>query len=301
VLSPARGLADSLVLGHVRDSVTGASVIGAQVSIKKGNDALGSGSSDSEGNYSVAIRMPNSSELSTLTIHVNHNAYSESSTNIQIKSGAPTERNYPIALLPRDLGVCLGNSKHVVVVGHFRAPLGQSFTELPGRIAEALQFNLLTRLQEATLPPALQPSFEPCEKAYPRALPYGKSLARALRAHAVLFGNVTQGVSGYDVNTYVSDAYDIFAFPVPYANQSVNLNNPSEAEMSPKTYEAVLAAVAAGLEKSEDLEKTEKCKAVITVINAAERIVGEVTPPLAKIRGRCQQQLPHVGLLSGGK
>ena len=80
----------------------------------------------------------------------------------------------------------------------------------------------VTRLQEATLPPALQPSFEPCEKAYPRALPYGKSLARALRAHAVLFGNVTQGVSGYDVNTYVSDAYDIFAFPVPYANQSVN-------------------------------------------------------------------------------
>jgi hypothetical protein len=111
---------------------------------------------------------------------------------------------------------------------------------------------------------------------------------------------VTPGVSGYDVSTYVSDAYDIFVFPMSYTNQSVDLNNPSEAKMSPKTYEAVLAAVAAGLEKSEDFEKTEKCKAVITVINAAERIVGEVTPPLAKIRKRCQQQLPHVGLLPGG-
>jgi hypothetical protein len=166
---------------------------------------------------------------------------------------------------------------------------------LPGRIAEALQFDLLTRLQVAHLPPELQPSFQPCEQAQPRVLQQGKSLAQALRADVFLFGNVAVRDSKYDVSTYVSDAYELFTHPKPYTNRSVDLDNPSAAQMDPQAHAAVLTAVAAGLEKAGN------CEAGITVTIAAERILGKVDPMIAAIRERCQQQLPHVDLLPGRK
>jgi hypothetical protein len=158
-----------------------------------------------------------------------------------------------------------------------------------------LQFDLLTRLQAERLPPELQPTFEPCEQAQPRALQDGKSIAQALQADVFLSGNVAVRDSKYDVSTYVSDAYELFTRPEPYTNHSVDLNNPSVAQMDPKTQAAVLAAVAAGL------EKVGNCEASITVTIAAERVLGKVDPMITAIRERCQQTLPHMGLLPGGK
>jgi hypothetical protein len=147
------------------------------------------------------------------------------------------------------------------------------------------------RLQTVHLDPDLQPAFEPCNAAKPAIPRFGADFAKALRADAFVGGNIADAPPSLTVNTYVSDAHDLFAVPLAATSRSIDLDNPSGAPMAVETHVAVLAAIAAGLARKGD------CVAAIDVLKVAEQMVAAVPPYLAGLRQECEARLPNAGLV----
>jgi hypothetical protein len=284
---------DSFATGTVLDGVTGRPIVGVTVTVSQGGKSSGDGVSEESGRYKASFRIEPEPKVQLFTLTFKHKDYVTKTLEFQTKEGNPVNSGDKISLLPLVLSRCLAHETQTVIVGKFRSPIGHDFRELTGRIAEALQFNLLTRLQGLYFPPALQPIFEPCQNARPRTLHHGKNLAQALQAHAFLFGDVDRGPSDFSLSTYVSDAYELFDMPHTSKSESVDLNNPSEASISKETYGAVLASVAAGLWKSGD------CRSALTVVRIAENVLGSTPTYLKEIGDLCQSALPHIGLQPG--
>jgi hypothetical protein len=94
------------------------------------------------------------------------------------------------------------------------------------------------------------------------------------------------------VNTYVSDAYDLFSEPAASTNKSVDLSNPrSDASMAGETHTAVVAAIAAGLAKKND------CTTAIDVLKVAAGLTEVVPTYIYDLRKSCEARVPNIGLL----
>jgi hypothetical protein len=286
-------LADSILAGKVIDVITQQPIAGAEISIEYAGQVIGSGSTDINGLYSVPFVMPASaSAIATMIASARSNAHELNKSNFQVDGGTPVAASHDIALYPAGVTACRSQTGHSVIVGHFLPPVGSNFADLPARVAQSLDFTLNTKLQSVSLPPDLQPSFEPCEAAKPKTARFGANYAKALQADAFVGGNIAaDGPSEFSVSTYVSDAHSLFTTPKIATSKSVNLDNPSGANMAADIHVAVLASIAAGLAQKDD------CVSAVTVLSVAEQLLDPPPPYLVDLRQRCEAKLPNIGLL----
>jgi hypothetical protein len=286
--------ADSILAGTITDKVTGQPVGGAEVQIEYSGQALGSGTTDIDGIYSASFAIPQSApQPVNMIATVRSPGYETNKTSFQVQD----ENKRDFQLSPLGVSACLlreGSpvmTERLVIVGHFLSPIGKKdVSDLSVRVVRSLEFALNTRLQTVWLPEKLQPHFVPCDEVDPKTSRLGAPYARALRADAFISGDVADAPPKFTLNTYVSDAYDLWNVPVTAINKDVDLNNPSESSMAGETHAAVLAAIAAGFSKRND------CISAIAVLSVAEQLVDKIPSYVTKLRKDCEARLPNSGL-----
>jgi hypothetical protein len=287
--------AATIVKGRAIDETAAAGIAGVTLELRQGERVLARAASDQDGAFTLVFDIGLSPQAQAVTLLASHPDFVAVSKNIAIASGAPDSPFYPLELLPARLARCRLQRGHNVVVGYFRSPASAApYSELASRIADALTYSLLTRLQEVHVPTALQPLFLACEDARPRTIALSGSLARALGAAAFLSGDVKQQDATYRISAYVADPFELFVPPLRTVNEQVDLDDPGAAQLDPDTHAAILTAIAASYEEE---QRYAEC---VDVTVAAERILGGLSAVLEQARTQCQRRLAHRGLLPGG-
>ncbi len=289
---PIRAEAQQMILaGRVTDAGSGKPLVGTQVTLMLNVDILGRSRTDRDGRYTLSFqRLPG---VNNLAVAVDEPGYVPVQIQFQSADGRLVDPPPTIDLLAQSLAPCLGGKQRTVIVGNFRSPLGSDFAELPDRIAEALRFDLNTRLQQNWIDPSLQPVFAPCNGARPQLPELGTNLATALNADALVYGYVASAVPPFKVSTSVSDANG-FVPPTTIAHDDVDLNDPERTRMSVEAHAAILASLAGGIFN----KKTENCPQVISVLNVIEQLVSNPPAAVATLRARCNPHLRNTELLS---
>lgn len=148
------GSAVTILKGQVLDQTASSIVAGAAVEVRRGNSALVVANSDRDGHFSLALDLPVMPQAQNLTLFVKHPDFADSSRPVIVTSGALDSSFYKIELFPLSLTRCQPQHPYAVVVGYFRSPIAeaQEYRNLPSRIAVALTYDLLPRLQEIHVP-----------------------------------------------------------------------------------------------------------------------------------------------------
>ena len=293
---PFLAFSDSVVNGIVSDTISQQRIAGAQVNAIRNGSMIGTANTSFDGGYSVLFPVPNVDQNSSITLKITHSKYLPVTRQVQISNGQPVKTTYPVSLVPADIADCYNQIEHTIIIGRFRSPIDQQIDDLPERIRDALHYNLNHRLGTVERL-RVRPNFKYCSAAEDKWSDYAKELAKFLKAHAYVFGEVIKSEDpNYKVRAFVTDAYDLFLQPYLVENDDVNLAETASAIMNVKTYVALLGSVAAGLAANDD------CESAITVVNVAETELGDTSEFefLSSIKTRCMSQLPHNGLLSGG-
>jgi hypothetical protein len=274
--------------GTVSDLATEAPVGGAAVQIRCGTGALAEGVTDQGGRFDLAFVPCKDGDAA---ISVKHSEYTE-----QARPVPADGKDVALALLPKGLGGCVLKSAQGVVVGHFRPPLSGSNagSDLAGRIADALTYDVLVVIQTLNLPATVQPRFVACDEARPRSVDFATGYARALGADAFVMGNVEPADGAYKVTAFVGDAFQLFRPPVPATNAGVTLDDPAAARMAPDMRGALLTALARGYAERQMFREC------VDVAVAAQHLVGRRTPALEQTLTRCQDGTGLAGLRTGG-
>jgi len=292
VLAPPQAKAQRIVAGTVTDALTGTPIADALVTIKYLDQEVGKGTTDSEGHYQVPLGAPPSAANQapmSMSLFVSDGSHKDRIVPLQVVNGHALEPTYDVGLLIPAIASCSSASKHSVIVGHFLPPVDHAYLELSEHVAKVLDFSLNVELQKVHLDKSLQPDFEPCNEANLKIPRLGKNFARAVRADAFVAGNVGSG-EPYTVTTDVSDAFELFDRPESTVSRNVDIDNPAVAILKPETHAAVLGSVAAGLAAKD-------CENALAVISVARRIVKDAPEYLSVLQHKCQDQLPHIGLL----
>jgi hypothetical protein len=273
--------------GVVSDLATGGAVAGATMEMRCGVTTLGQGVTDDAGKFDLVAAGCREEP----TLSVRHESYTEHSRRVPA-AGDDME----IGLLPKALGGCVLKEAQGIVVGHFRAPVSAAGTDsdLAGRIAEALTYDVLTIVQTLNLPPALQPRFLACDEAKPRSVDFAAGYARALKADALIVGNIEPVNGAFDVRAYIGDAFQLFKPPVPSMARGVALNDPAVAKLGPEMHAAILTAVARGYAER---RRFTEC---VDVAVAAGRLLSRSTSALDQTLARCQDGTGLADLRRGG-
>lgn len=258
---------NAVLAGQVRSAATDQPIVGAALTASF-RDETWQIASDLDGFFSLSLDLPGEQRLHIVRLMVEHEDFAAASSEIEFVDRVPEETPPRLRLFPKDLVDCRLSEANLVIVGHFRSPIEQTIDDLPDRLAEALQFDLLTHMQQNDLPLRLQPVFASCGGARPRLPAHAKMLAQALRAHAFVHGSVQLDSDDFTVSALVSDAYALSSQPIVTQNEAVDLANPSSAQLNPETYAAVLLAVAAGVAEQSD------CPGALRVLSAAESMAG---------------------------
>lgn len=284
----------SLLVGKVSHAITAISVPGVTIEIYRGRELLGTAHSGPKGRFSLAFEVKTKKNSEILTVLVTHDEFASFSDTVQFLSGKLGQSAYHFSLLPKPLAKCRVSKGHYVIIGHFKPPVSETYSELSSRIADTLYSNITKQLQQYHIPLELQPIFLACDEAKPRALIQGKIFAKALKAHAFVCGSVKRVEKGFDVRIVISEPYGIFSLPCSEKNECVDLDDSLEAQLSAKTCATILISIATGYEHNGLF-----AEAVYTT-KAAEDILGKLTPEIKKIREKCKRNLPQRELLSGG-
>lgn len=286
VFSTIAAAQQTILSGNVIDEVTGQPIVGAEVTVLRDTETLGSGPTDPNGRYNLSFRVDSSSGAN-LALRVDRPGYSPRQLGFQLVDGQPFDAPGEIGMLAEALSPCRSNLRHTIIIGNFRSPVGEELQELTERITDALQFDLIIRLQQNRLDPALQPVFAPCSGARPAVLQHSKRLVRALHADSLVYGDVTSTAAPFTVKTLITDAYDLFQMPQAHLNDAVDLNDPTSATMSNAVHAAILASLAAGLARTD----TSQCAEVISILNTIEQLVSSPPQTLETLRQEC---IPHL-------
>jgi len=298
LLVPWGAHAETIIKGQLIDQTASSAVTGASLEVRRGDDLLGTGTSDADGRFSLAVDAGAAPEARVLTLLARHPDFAEASQNVVVSAGAADRPFYRLELLPRSLVRCRLQQAHGVVVGYFRSPTTEEqFRDLSSRIADALTYSLLTRLQEVHVPSDFQPLFLECTEAKPRSITLAGAYARALGADAFVSGDVNPDDGRFRVSAYVGDRFELFVPPRRTVNPGVNLDDPGAAQLDPLTHGAILVAIASGYERA---GRYAEC---VDVTVAAGRLVEDTASPVARAlldkRADCQAQLANRGLLRG--
>ncbi len=288
--APAPGAA-TIVQGKVTDPTTESGVSGVEVTALRGDRSLGSVLTEDDGRFLVTFDVGTSDRV-YVTLRLEHDGYEARTEQITVTGAQPVPPFVSVVLRPNALSGCSGGGAPGGVVGYFTGPAGAE--DLSDKMAIALTYSLLTRIQRVHVPSDLQPSFGTCQGAKPRNPLDGPKFARFLEADVFVSGTVKQGAQGFDVAAYVSDRYDLYMPPLRALNVDVDLDDPGAADLDEETHAAVLVAIA---RRYEEEARFAEC---VDVTVAAEQILGGLTPVIEAERARCQQRLGNIGLLPGG-
>ena len=286
--------ADTIVLGSVVDVSTQAPIGGATVSIRAGSDVVGTVLSGADGRFRLPFDVGVRPEAKNLSLSVERAGYSGESRTVVVASGRASEPSYRVELLPENLVPCRRPQNRAIVVGYFRPPASGDAVDFASRVADALSYDLLTRVQRAGLRPAEQPNILACADAKPRTLADYGNFAKALLADAFLAGYVTKSGERFKVEMSVEDGFGVFGSPRRISNRDVNLDDPAAARLDTEAHGAILTALIAGYETA---GKAAEC---VELCAAAERMLGTLPPAIADLRKKCRGALPNSGLLPGG-
>jgi hypothetical protein len=287
--------AETIVAGTARDATTDAPVTGARVTVRRGSVVLGTTVTGAGGVFQVPFDIAVRPDAQSLKLFVNLDEYVEASQDVTVTSGRPTTASYRFALIPRAVADCIRSREHSVVVGYFRPSTSSaSDPDLAARVADALSYDLLVRLQQERLARDTLPIVVACGKARPQAIGDYTNFAKVLHADAFLGGYVVEsGPSLVKVQMSVADRFERLVPPLHSASKDVNLDDPAVTRLDPSAHAAILTALATGYESA---GKFAEC---IEFTTAAARIVSPLPPALAETRRRCQQAVPNRGLLGG--
>jgi TIR domain-containing protein/carboxypeptidase family protein len=274
------------VSGTVTDITTESPVPGASVKVQCRRSVSPEVFTDNAGRFDLGqVRCPEDP-----TLVVSHRDYAEQSRRLAA-GGTPAA----IGLLPRNLGTCVLNDAHGVVVGHFRPPVSAAAgSDLAGRVAEALTYDVLTVLQTLNLPPEQQPRFIACDEAQPRSVDFAAAYARAFKADAFLVGSVEPAEGAFNVRAFVGDAFQLFKPPRPLLARGVALNDTAVARLGPDMRAVILTALARGFAER---GKFSEC---VDVAVAASRLLTDPLTALDQTLARCQDSTGVGDLRRGG-
>lgn len=289
-------VADTIIQGWVTDATTGGTLAGAEVSICRGNEVLNRDSTDADGRFRLPFNVGVRPEAQNLKLFIRRNGYAEASKDVVVVSGRADSPSYRFDLLPSAIVGCRRNRDHAVVVGYFRPPVSTSGElDLASRVADALSYDLLTRIQQQHLKPGVQPIVLVCGQARPQATTDYPNFAKALRADAFVSGYVSPSGTKYKVDMCVADRFDLLVPPPRVSSRDVNLDDPAATRLAPEVHKAILTALIAGY------RETKKYAECVDVTVAAERILGSLPPQIEEARRECQAALRNRGLLPGGQ
>lgn len=287
--------AESLVVGLVTDNTTGNAVDGADVTIRRGGEELGSTRSDPEGRFRLSISVGVGPQAQNLKLFIKRDGFVEATGDVVVVSGRPDSPSYRFHLLPTAISACRRNRDHAVVVGYFRPPTSASGDmDLASRIADALNYDLLTRIQQVRLAPDAQPFVLACGQVRAQTYADYPNFAKALRADAFVSGYVVRSGERFKVEMCIADRFDLLVPPPQVSSRDVNLDDPAAARLGKEAHTAVLTAIVAGYREA---RKYAEC---VEVTVAAERILGALPPAIADERRKCQAALPNRKLTPGG-
>ena len=289
-------LAETIVAGTVRDATTDAPVTGARVTVRRGSEILGATVTGAAGAFQLPFEIVARPEAQNLKLFVGVDEYVDASQDVTITYGRPNAVAYHFDLVPRSVADCIRSRDHAVVVGYFRPATASAVDpDLSSRVADALNYDLLVRMQQARLARDALPIIIACGRARPRADDDYTKFAKVLHADAFLGGYVDHsGPRRVKVQMSVADRFGLLDPPRRAASKDVNLDDPAVARLDPSAHAAILTALITGYERA---GKFAEC---IEFTVAAARIVGLLPPALADARRRCEQALPNRGLLPGG-
>ncbi len=290
--------ADTILTGKIIDAVTDAPVAGATLEIKRGNTSLSTARSDDAGRFQLPFDVGSNPSPIHLTLLAAHGEYLGESLVASVIAGDLDSDFYALSVMPKTLAGCVLKQAHRVVVGRFVAPTSGAgpLTGLSTRIKDALDYDLVTRLQKLRIELPDRPTFYECEEAQPRSGSLLANYARALHADVLLSGYVrpTDNTSSkYRVDALLGDRFGVYEQPFRASSEAVDLDVPFSAELHPTTHAAVLIALAAGYEEA---GRQADC---VMVTFAAQEMMGELTPEISTVRERCQRALPNAALQRG--
>ena len=283
-----------VLAGTVSDSSTGAPVSGADVVLRKGGAELGSTVTAADGQFQLPFDIVAQPQAQNLKLFVRRDGFVAASQDVVVTSGAASRKSFALGLIPQSVSGCIRSSDHAVVVGYFRPAAGSAGDpDIAGRVADALNYDLLTRMQQALNQKSL-PSIVACGGARPQAVVDYSRFAKVLHADAFLVGSVNDAaLRKVKVDIVVVDRLDLLAAPLRVSSKDVNLDDPELARLDVAAHAAILTALVGGYEQA---RKFAEC---IDFTSAAARILGPLPSALESARQRCLQQVPNRGLLSG--
>lgn len=289
-------IAATIVAGTVRDATSDSPVTGASVSLRRGSEILGSAVTGAGGVFQLPFDIVVRPEAQNLKLFISLNTYVDASQDVTVTSGRPNAPSYKFNLVPRSVADCIRSRDHAVVVGYFRPSTSSAGDpDIAARVADALNYDLLTRIQQGRLSQDALPIVVACGKARPQAISDYTKFAKVLHADAFVAGYVNDsGPRKVKVQMSVADRFERLVPPLSASSKDVNLDDPAVARLDPSAHAAILTALVTGYERA---GKFAEC---IEFIAAAARIVGVLPAALEDARRRCEQAVPNRGLLPGG-
>ncbi|MFZ1392998.1 MAG: hypothetical protein WAS23_15545 [Dokdonella sp.] len=281
-----------VVLGSVRDGATDSALEGAEVIARLGSRTQGRAFSDREGNFQMQFDAPASDGAQAFVLSASLGGYRATSTPFSIAKGRTTASSYPLHLVSDALASCTREAGPAVVVGHFRAPLGQPDPDLADRIAAALQYDLDEKVQTTRLVNSKRPGIFACGDVEPKDPERYGSFARFLGVDAFVGGIVSSpGSSNVRVQMFLADGYGFMTSPSRVVSDGVDLNDPSLSRLAPEAMTAVMTALVVGYKLA---NKPEEC---VELVGVSERLLPVLPDALVRLREECQAVLPNRGLL----
>jgi hypothetical protein len=284
-----------ILIGTASDSSTGAAVVGADVTLRQGGTDLGSTVTGTDGQFRLPFDIANQPQASNLKLTVKRESFLPLSQDVVVASGRASKTSFEFQLVPQAVAECIRTTGHMVVVGYFRpAPESTGDPDIAARVAEALERDLLPRMQQKPGPQSL-PSIIACGTAKPRAAADYTRFAKVLHADAFLTGSVNKAaLAKVKVDMAVVDQLGLLSPPLRSSSRDVNLEDAEASRLDVAANKDILIALVGGYEKA---GKYDEC---VDFTSAAARILGSLPNELAEARKRCQQRVANRGLLATG-
>jgi hypothetical protein len=296
-LAAHTAVAASFVLaGTVSDASTGVSVSGAEVTLHSGGADVGTTVTAGDGLFQLPFDMTSSPQPKNLKLIVRREGFVAMASDVVVSAAGASPRSFAFALVPSAISNCVRAADHAIVVGFFR-PAGGSpgDADISGRVADALNYDLLVHLQQSMSQQTL-PSVIPCGNAKPIQVTDSPKLVNVLHADALVTGSVNAvALQKVKVDITVFDRFELPPFPKRTSSKDVNLDDPELARLDRSAQEAILTALISGYEREGHFAEC------VDFTSAAARIVGALSGELASARQRCEQKAPNHGLLPGGQ
>ncbi len=282
----------TVVIGTITDGASGVPLGGAEVLLQSGSDPKATAVSDKDGNFQLQFDTPLGNDQKVLALSASLEGYISTPESVMVVKGRTTENSYPIRLESKAIASCARGVSPSVVVGHFRAPLGQPDSALSARIADSLRSVLVSTVQTTQLVKSKQPEIFACGEVEPKLLQRYGRFAKYLGVDVFVGGIVSSpGSTNVKVQMFLADGHGFMAEPKLVVSEGVDLNDPSLSRLAPEAMTTVMTGLAVGYKLA---NRPAECVELIAV---SERLLPELPEALVRLREDCQSVLPNRGLL----